>query len=86
MREGLRSPVRRAALALAATLALFIVVLRFFPEAVPIFPAAVAPVIWLALFPGDRPVDPRTRRVLWILVAAGMLTFALGVGAFVVAS
>ena len=59
--------------------------LRFFPDALPVVPAAIAPAIWLALFPRDRPVDPRTQRVLVIFGLAGVATFVLGIGVFVAA-
>jgi hypothetical protein len=83
MAQTLSSPYVRLAIALAATIALFVAGVVLFPDAVPVFPAVAVP-IWLILFPANKQYDERTRRVLRLAALGGVVTFLAGVLVFLV--
>jgi hypothetical protein len=66
----------------AATLSLFVLSILLAPDMLPIFPAAIAVPIWLALFPPNQQVDERTRVVLQIAAIAGVVMLLVFVAVF----
>jgi hypothetical protein len=86
MLEMLQTPTGRAVVALAATVLLFVLTIWLVPDMLPIIPAAVAVPLWLAFFPPDKPVEPRTRRLLFVTLGAGIALFLLAVFAYILAS
>ena len=83
MLEMLRTPIGRGVAAIAATLLLFVLVIWLAPDAAPVFPAVLVIPIWLAFFPSKQQVSPASRRLMLVLLGAGIATFLLGVLAYI---
>jgi uncharacterized membrane protein YesL len=73
------STANRIAVVLVVTIGLFIVSLLVFPDAVPVLPVAVAVPLWVTLFPSQRRYDARSRRVLWMSFALGLIALLAAV-------
>ena len=81
MRATTHPTLRRIVAFLAFTIALFAVLIAFFPDVLPIYPAAIVPALWVAFFGGGNG-SAHERRVLVAFLVAGVLLFGLGLMAY----
>lgn len=83
MIESFRTPVGRLAIALGASVLLFVLMLLIERDSIAMMPILLVP-IWLGTFAGDRgDVNPHLMR--WVL-AGGVAALLAGIVAFILAS